>query len=290
MLKGFDLLFYLSFISCYDGGKLLSSCWIGFNISWFSILDYWHKYHRSNFWWSLKSVNKDANAWCTVGLYPFIIFWLHKDLSRASVSLYHPVLFILSRDLDSRGVMLICIGVIRKYIALLNSNMPGVVLQVGQLREVSNKVNNAELKLFLEVELGLVMLLPPYRFNSSKFSSSSFTNALLYHSGFTAYSSSWQDERWYFTFFQALWSWERRATVVIWSFSSYFLNWNSTSFDQCLFLCFPSYVGRLFVKSTSKPVEILTKLNEMAGYAPDEEIDLYEVCFPSQLFLSNISS
>lgn len=135
-------------------------------------------------------MNKDANALCTVGLYPFITFWLHKDLSRASVSLYHAVLVILSRDLDSRGVMLIRIGVIRKYIALLNSNMPCVVLQVGQLREVSNKVNNAELKLFLEVELGLVMLLPPYRFNSSKFSSSSFTNALLYHSGFTAYSSS----------------------------------------------------------------------------------------------------
>jgi len=30
-------------------------------------------------------------------------------------------------------------------------------LQVGQLREVSNKVHNAELKLFLEVELGLVI-------------------------------------------------------------------------------------------------------------------------------------
>ena len=41
-----------------------------------------------------------------------------------------------------------------------------------------------------------------------------------------------------------------------------------------------SYVGRLFVKSTGKPLEILTKLNEMAGYTPDEEIELYEVCFP----------
>jgi len=29
-------------------------------------------------------------------------------------------------------------------------------LQVGQLREVSNKVHNAELKLFLEVEMGMV--------------------------------------------------------------------------------------------------------------------------------------
>jgi uncharacterized BrkB/YihY/UPF0761 family membrane protein len=31
--------------------------------------------------------------------------------------------------------------------------------QVGQLREASNKAHNAELKLFLEVELGLVMIL-----------------------------------------------------------------------------------------------------------------------------------
>jgi len=31
-----------------------------------------------------------------------------------------------------------------------------LLLQVGQLREVSNKVHNAELKLFLEVELSAV--------------------------------------------------------------------------------------------------------------------------------------
>jgi hypothetical protein len=39
-----------------------------------------------------------------------------------------------------------------------------------------------------------------------------------------------------------------------------------------------SYVGRLFVKGAGKAVEVLTKLNEMAGYAPDEDIELYEVC------------
>jgi len=38
------------------------------------------------------------------------------------------------------------------------------------------------------------------------------------------------------------------------------------------------YAGRLFVKGTSNPTEILNKLNEMAGYAPDQEIELYEVC------------
>jgi len=32
------------------------------------------------------------------------------------------------------------------------------------------------------------------------------------------------------------------------------------------------------VKSTGKPSEILTRLNKMAGYDPDEEIGLYEVC------------
>ncbi|XP_044462735.1 ubiquitin C-terminal hydrolase 12-like isoform X1 [Mangifera indica] len=36
------------------------------------------------------------------------------------------------------------------------------------------------------------------------------------------------------------------------------------------------YVGRLLVKGTGKPTEILTKLNEMAGFAPDEDVDLYE--------------
>lgn len=46
-----------------------------------------------------------------------------------------------------------------------------------------------------------------------------------------------------------------------------------------------SYVGRLFVKSSGKPVEVLMKLNAMAGYAPEEDIELYEVCFLSIFFL-----
>ncbi|KAF1002950.1 hypothetical protein AG4045_011463 [Apium graveolens] len=36
------------------------------------------------------------------------------------------------------------------------------------------------------------------------------------------------------------------------------------------------YVGRLFVRSTGRPVEILEKLNEMAGFDADEEIELFE--------------
>ncbi|KAK8552720.1 hypothetical protein V6N12_041299 [Hibiscus sabdariffa] len=39
---------------------------------------------------------------------------------------------------------------------------------------------------------------------------------------------------------------------------------------------FSSYVGRLFVKSAGKPIEILSKLNKMAGYALNEEFNLYE--------------
>jgi hypothetical protein len=38
-----------------------------------------------------------------------------------------------------------------------------------------------------------------------------------------------------------------------------------------------SFVGRLFVKALGKPSEILTKLNEMVGFSPNEEIELYEV-------------
>ncbi|XVE61338.1 hypothetical protein DITRI_Ditri06bG0031400 [Diplodiscus trichospermus] len=36
------------------------------------------------------------------------------------------------------------------------------------------------------------------------------------------------------------------------------------------------YVGRLLVKLSDKPTEYIVKLNQMAGFAPDEEIDLYE--------------
>ncbi|KAH9699309.1 ubiquitin carboxyl-terminal hydrolase 12 [Citrus sinensis] len=92
---------------------------------------------------------------------------------------------------------------------------------VGQLREVSNKVHNAELKLFLEVERGpdLRPIAPPEKTKE---------DILLF---FKLYDPEKEELR---------------------------------------------YVGRLFVKSTGKPMEYLPKLNEMAGYAPDEEIDLYE--------------
>ncbi|CAI9272802.1 unnamed protein product [Lactuca saligna] len=36
------------------------------------------------------------------------------------------------------------------------------------------------------------------------------------------------------------------------------------------------YVGRLFVRSSETPTEIISKLNEMVGFSPDEEIELYE--------------
>lgn len=33
------------------------------------------------------------------------------------------------------------------------------------------------------------------------------------------------------------------------------------------------------MKSFGKPIEIIPKLNEMAGFSPDEEIEVYEVFF-----------
>ncbi|KAI9082368.1 hypothetical protein K1719_035791 [Acacia pycnantha] len=92
---------------------------------------------------------------------------------------------------------------------------------VGQLREVSNKVHNAELKLFLEVELGpdLRPIAPPEKTKG---------DILLF---FKLYDHEKEELR---------------------------------------------YVGRLFVKGSSNPSEILTKLNEMAGYHPKEEIALFE--------------
>ncbi|KAK7401183.1 hypothetical protein VNO78_12504 [Psophocarpus tetragonolobus] len=92
---------------------------------------------------------------------------------------------------------------------------------VGQLREVSNKVHNAELKLFLEVELGPDShpIAPPDKTKD---------DILLF---FKLYDPEKEELR---------------------------------------------YVGRLFVKCTGKPLEILTRLNEMAGYDPEEDIALYE--------------
>lgn len=40
------------------------------------------------------------------------------------------------------------------------------------------------------------------------------------------------------------------------------------------------------MKCTGKPLEILARLNEMAGYDPEEDIALYEVCLYCLLLLS----
>ncbi|GJN34912.1 hypothetical protein PR202_gb23621 [Eleusine coracana subsp. coracana] len=92
---------------------------------------------------------------------------------------------------------------------------------VGQLREVSNKAHNAELKLFLEVERGpdQCPIRPPEK---------SKEDILLF---FKLYDPEKEELR---------------------------------------------FVGRLFVKALGKPSEILTKLNEMAGFSPNDEIELYE--------------
>ncbi|WOL20666.1 ubiquitin carboxyl-terminal hydrolase 12 isoform X9 [Canna indica] len=92
---------------------------------------------------------------------------------------------------------------------------------VGQLREVSNKAHNAELKLFLEVELGVDLhpCSPPDKTKE---------DILLF---FKLYDPEKEELR---------------------------------------------YVGRLLVKGFAKPVEVLPKLNEMAGFTPSEDIELYE--------------
>ncbi|XP_047329701.1 ubiquitin C-terminal hydrolase 12-like isoform X2 [Impatiens glandulifera] len=92
---------------------------------------------------------------------------------------------------------------------------------VGQVREVSNKANNAELKLFLEVELGqgLQSIAPPLKTKD---------DILLF---FKIYDPFKEELR---------------------------------------------YAGHLFVTASGKPVDILAKLNELAGFTPDEEIELFE--------------
>ncbi|XP_075083911.1 ubiquitin C-terminal hydrolase 12-like isoform X2 [Nicotiana tabacum] len=51
------------------------------------------------------------------------------------------------------------------------------------------------------------------------------------------------------------------------------------------------YVGRLFVKESGTPLEILTKLNELAGFSPDEEIELFEeIKFEPNVMCEHIDS
>jgi hypothetical protein len=37
------------------------------------------------------------------------------------------------------------------------------------------------------------------------------------------------------------------------------------------------YVGRLFVKASGRPLDILPKLRMLAGFSQDDDIELYEV-------------
>ncbi|KAG6480913.1 hypothetical protein ZIOFF_057501 [Zingiber officinale] len=105
---------------------------------------------------------------------------------------------------------------------------------VGELREVSNKAHNAELKLFLEVELGpdLHPLPPPLKTKE---------DILLF---FKLYDPEKKDLR---------------------------------------------FVGRLFVKALGKPIDILSKLIEMAEFSANEEIELYEeIKFESNVMCERI--
>ncbi|KAH9699315.1 ubiquitin carboxyl-terminal hydrolase 12 [Citrus sinensis] len=122
---------------------------------------------------------------------------------------------------------------------------------VGQLREVSNKVHNAELKLFLEVERGPVILFFKLSHPSSSLKYLSFQD-------FSFLALLIQDLR-------PIAPPEKTKEDILLFFKLY-----DPEKEEL------RYVGRLFVKSTGKPMEYLPKLNEMAGYAPDEEIDLYE--------------
>lgn len=50
-----------------------------------------------------------------------------------------------------------------------------------------------------------------------------------------------------------------------------------------------SYVGRLYVKASEKPLDILSKLNQMAGFAIDEEIELFEeIKFDPQVMCEHV--
>ncbi|MCD7447200.1 CSN-associated deubiquitinating enzyme Ubp12, partial [Datura stramonium] len=110
------------------------------------------------------------------------------------------------------------------------------IQSVGQLREVSNKENNTELKLFLEVELCLDLRPFPPQEKTKE-------DVLLF---FKLYDPLIEKIR---------------------------------------------YVGRLFVKESGKPLDILTKLNELAGFSLDEEIELFEeINFEPNVMCERINS
>ncbi|XP_066396753.1 ubiquitin C-terminal hydrolase 12-like isoform X2 [Miscanthus floridulus] len=92
---------------------------------------------------------------------------------------------------------------------------------VGQLKELVNKAHNAELKLFLEVELGLDLKPLPLPDKTRE-------DIFLF---FKLYEPEKEQLR---------------------------------------------YVGRLFVKASGRPQDILPKLRMLAGFSQDDDIELYE--------------
>ncbi|RDX69528.1 Ubiquitin carboxyl-terminal hydrolase 13, partial [Mucuna pruriens] len=105
---------------------------------------------------------------------------------------------------------------------------------VGEIREISNKANNAELNLFLEQEIK-----QDFGFVSPHVKTKE--DLLLF---FKLYDPSHEKLR---------------------------------------------YVGSLYVKTSGKPLDILSRLNQMAGFAIDEEIELFEeIKFEPHVMCENV--
>ncbi|OMO94425.1 putative Ubiquitin carboxyl-terminal hydrolase [Corchorus olitorius] len=118
---------------------------------------------------------------------------------------------------------------------------------VGQLREVSNTVNDAELKLFLEVELGQVGQLREVSNTANDAELKLFLEVEL-----------GQDLR-------PVPPLAKTKSDILLFFKLY------DPFKEEL-----RYVGRMFVKRSGLPIEVLPMIKKMAGFGPDEEIELYE--------------
>ncbi|KAE9447954.1 hypothetical protein C3L33_20145, partial [Rhododendron williamsianum] len=124
---------------------------------------------------------------------------------------------------------------------------------VGHLREATDKVKVAELNLFLEVELGqgLRPIPPPVK---------SADDILLF---FKLYDPLKEELRYFNIPFLGLVLHVLGLSSPPWLVS-----------EAVLYVV--SYVGRLYVKAGGMPVEILAKINRLAGFAPDEDIQLFE--------------
>lgn len=139
-------------------------------------------------------------------------------------------------------------------------------------------MQNHELKLFLEVELGLVITYDSYFYLHAFFNNQwylVFTTFLQDLHPCPLPDKTKEDILLFFKLYDPEKE-ELRYSFIFLPINLFFFSNNTLPFCFWPIIIF-RYVGRLFVKALGKPADILSKLNEMAGFSPSVEIQLFEV-------------